>query len=111
MRKGVQAEDTAAEFLADLGYTVVTRRFKTRHGELDIVALDGDTLVIVEVKERRAPGWVPEEGLDRQKAASLSAATEEYLQKMGETDRIVRFDLVALDARGLRHHIDAFRPG
>lgn len=110
MRRGFLAEDSAADYLVQIGYTIVTRRFKCRHGELDIVALDGETLVFVEVKERRAPGWSPEEGVDRKKVEALCAASEEYLWKMGETSRTVRFDLVAIDSDGLRHHIDAFRP-
>jgi putative endonuclease len=109
-RRGKEAEDRAADFLVGLGYTIVTRRFKSRHGELDLVALDGDTLVVVEVKERNTPGWIPEEGIDNRKIASLSSALGDYLAKMEEPERIVRYDLIAIDAKGLRHHIDAFRP-
>jgi putative endonuclease len=109
-RRGKQAEDAAADYLISLGYTIVTRRYKVRLGELDVVALDGDTLVIVEVKERRAPDWIPEEGVDDRKIASLSAAVEQYLLQMGEPERVVRYDLIAIDRDGLRHHIDAFRP-
>lgn len=109
-RRGIAAEDRAAEYLIGLGYTIVTRRYKTRNGELDLVALDGETLVVVEVKERRAPGWIPEEGIDDKKVESISATLEHYLQAVGEPERTVRYDLIAIDRNGLRHHIDAFRP-
>ena len=107
---GREAEDVAAEYLLGIGYTIVTRRFKARHGELDLIALDGEVLVIVEVKNRRAPGYIPEESINPAKIASLSAALNEYLQKMEEPERLVRYDLIAIDRNGLRHHIDAFRP-
>lgn len=107
---GRQAEDVAADYLLGLGYTLVTRRFKASRGELDLIALDGDVLVVVEVKERRAPGFSPEEGVTEAKVKNISDALTEYLNKMGEPEREVRFDLIAIDRDGLRHHIDAFRP-
>jgi putative endonuclease len=87
----------------------VTRRYKARHGEIDLVALDGDVLVFVEVKERRARGYVPEEGVGARKASRLAAAAREYLTAMGEREREFRFDVIAIDADGLRHHRDVFR--
>ena len=53
-RLGLVAEDIAAERLAAAGFRVVERNARTRLGELDIVALDGDVLVFVEVKAGRA---------------------------------------------------------
>jgi putative endonuclease len=79
-----------------------------RQGELDLIALDGEVLVFVEVKQRSAPGYVPEESIGSKKARALRLAGEEYLQEVGE-DREIRFDLVAMDADGLRHHRDIFR--
>ncbi|HXH60294.1 MAG TPA: YraN family protein [Fimbriimonadaceae bacterium] len=109
-RVGAEAEDRAAEFLLGLGYTIVTRRFKSSRGEIDIVAYDGDTLVFVEVKSRRSPGAVPEEGVDAKKAAHLSAAVAEYLHKTGAPDVPCRFDIIAVTPDDLRHHVAAFRP-
>ena len=100
---GRDAEDRAAEFLVGKGYTLVTRRYTSRSGELDIVALDGEVLVIVEVKARRAPGLIPEESVPPLKAQRLLAATREYLAAVGEESRDVRFDVVAIDRDGLRH--------
>ena len=49
---GKRGEDLACEELERRGYAIVDRRFRTRCGELDIVARDGDVLVFVEVKAR-----------------------------------------------------------
>ena len=109
-RIGAEAEDRAADFLLGLGYTIVTRRFKSSRGEIDIVALDGDTLVFVEVKFRRTPGAIPEEAVDAKKIAYFVQATDEYLHKSDMRDSPVRFDMIAVTPTDLRHHIDAFRP-
>jgi putative endonuclease len=105
-RIGSAAEDAAAEFLQAQGFTIVTRRFKARRGELDIVALEGDQLVFVEVKQRSARGYRPEDSMGDGKRRALYLAGQEYLACIGETERHVRFDLVAIDAAGIRHHRD-----
>lgn len=108
-RLGADAEDRAAAHLLAKGYTLVTRRFKATCGELDLIALDGETLVIVEVKWSRAKNRRAIEGVTERKIAYLKAAAEEYLHKSGEPDRRVRFDIVAIDRDHLEHHIDALR--
>ena len=107
---GRKGEDAAAEYLLGLGYTVVTRRYHVKGSEIDIVALDGETLVFVEVKLRRAKGFVPEEGVDARKLKRISVAADSYLIEMNQSHRQARFDLVAIDSAGLRHYVDAFRP-
>ncbi|HWD39282.1 MAG TPA: YraN family protein [Fimbriimonas sp.] len=102
---GRAAEDQAADFLLSLGYTLVTRRFKARHGEIDLICLDGEELVFIEVKVRRAPGYVPEEAIGEAKLRSLQRAATEYVSAMDEK-REVRFDVVAIDREGLRYHRD-----
>lgn len=105
---GKQAEKLAADYLLAKGYTIVTRRYKARHGELDLVVLDGDLLVIVEVKHRRAHGYLPEDAMGDAKRKALVLASQQYLAEIGEPERELRFDLVAIDADGIRHHEDIF---
>ncbi len=104
--EGREAEDRAASHLIENGFTVVTRRWKGKRGELDLVVLEGDLLVFVEVKLRRAPGYIPEESIDDAKMRNLAIAAREYLASVGEPDRECRFDLIAIDPAGLRHHRD-----
>ncbi len=99
---GDQAEDRAALYLIESGFTIVTRNFSTKSGELDIVALEAEMLVFIEVKLRRSSA--PEEAITATKAKRLRAAAREYLQKMDEGDRPFRFDLLALTANEVRHH-------
>lgn len=105
-RVGRESEDRAAEYLVSQGFTIVTRRAANRFGEIDLVALEDDVLVFVEVKQRLAEGYVPEEALGPGKAATLKRAAQRYLDEMGEPERAFRFDLIAIDRDGLRHHRD-----
>ena len=107
---GREAEDQAADYLMDLGYTLVTRRHKTRRGELDIIAMDGEVLVFVEVKFRRSPGYTPEEALGPTKINSLLVAMGLYLHEMEITPANIRLDLIAIDPDGIRHHKDLLAP-
>jgi putative endonuclease len=102
-RLGTDAEDRAADYLISVGYTIVTRRFKARHGELDIVALDGDQLVFVEVKERLT-GMSPEESIGDSKWQRVARAANQYRIETEQLDRKYRYDVVAIDRSGMRHH-------
>ena len=105
--EGKQAEDRAADFLDDLGYTLVTRRWTGRHGELDLVAMDHETLVFVEVKYRRRS--LPELSVSGAKSQAMLAVAAEYSAKFGFSQVPQRFDLVALDDDSIRHYRDIFR--
>lgn len=90
--------------MLSLGYTLITRRFAVRGGELDVVALDGEMLVFVEVKARR-DGRFPEESITAAKAARLRRAARTYLREVGNLSHPYRFDVIAIDQAGLRHHV------
>ena len=107
---GARAEDRAADYLVGQGYTIVTRRHKTRRGEIEIVALDGDQLVFVEVKFRRAPGYRPEDSVGKGKMSALTEAAALYVLAMEIQPESYRFDLIAIDSAGLRHHVDLLKP-
>ncbi len=107
-RLGSEGEDRAAAYLLDKGYTVVARRVKTRSGEIDLVALDGEVLVLVEVKLRRTDYQKPEEAVGPTKVRRFDRAAAEYLHSVGGPERAVRYDLIAIDRDGLRHYENAF---
>lgn len=96
-RRGNRAEDAASEHLARHGYTVLERNVSIGGGELDIVAEDGDTLVMVEVKARSDDGLgSPEEAITAAKALRIARATRAYVQSRRLPDRCVRVDLAAV---------------
>lgn len=108
--KGAHYEDTAAEFLAGQGYTVLERNFQTRRGEIDLIARDGAYLVFVEVKFRSSPehGY-PEEAVDGRKQKTIRQAAVRYLyiRGLGE-DTPCRFDVVSILGDEIRLIRDAF---
>jgi len=107
---GREAEDRAADYLVEHGYTIITRRYKSRRSELDLVAMDGDVLVFVEVKYRRAPGYSPEASLGHDKLSALKRAMWNYVSDMEIKNVDTRLDLVAIDSDGLRHHKNILAP-
>jgi putative endonuclease len=113
---GRRAEALAERHLEGRGLTILDRRFRAGRGELDLVALDGETVVFVEVRGRR-PGEAgsPEESLTPAKQARIASAARVWLAARGESEPFCRFDLVAVDwtegGPEIRHLEDAFRPG
>jgi len=77
---GDAGEDFAAACLEAKGFTVIARNFRTRRGEVDLIARDAQYLLFVEVKARKSGSMVSgEEAVDFRKQARLRAAAEYYL--------------------------------
>ena len=109
-----RGEDAAAAYLERIGLTIVERNWRCTSGEADIVALDGPTLVIVEVKTRKsAAAGSPEEAVSATKQRRLVRVARHYLSHAGLENADVRFDVIAIrpiaeDRALLRHHRAAF---
>jgi putative endonuclease len=96
---GKRGEELACGELRRLGYRILDRRFRTRCGEIDIVARDGDVLVFVEVKARSSGNFGhPFESLTWQKRYRLSRMAASYLFAKRLGDVACRFDVVAVRA-------------
>jgi putative endonuclease len=111
----VRGEAAAARFLRRLGYRILARRDRSKLGELDLVALDGRTIVFVEVKTRvEADGASPAEAVDRAKQGRMTRLALTYLKRHRLLDSPARFDVVAVTwpdgARRptIQHHPNAF---
>jgi putative endonuclease len=115
---GERGEAAAAAWLASRGWTILARRWRCPYGELDLVALDADNvLVAVEVKLRRgARAGDPAESVDRRRLARLRAALGRFrAEEVASRAEGTRIDLVAVRPAGeglwrLSHHraIDAW---
>ncbi|PFG33553.1 YraN family protein [Sanguibacter antarcticus] len=94
---GRHGENVAARFLTEAGYRVVDRNWRGVRGELDIVALDGDELVVVEVKTRRGTGYGhPAEAVTPVKLARLKRLAGQWLHDHETRVASVRIDVVAI---------------
>jgi putative endonuclease len=111
---GQAGEDIACDYLAGKKYAIIARGFRLFHGEIDIIARDGGTLVFVEVKTRADESYGrPEESVTPSKQRQIRRLAQGYLVDHPCGDAGVRFDVVSILYRGaddyhLEHFIDAF---
>jgi putative endonuclease len=112
---GRLGEQLATEHFERLGYTIVCRNHRTRYGEIDLIARDGETLVFCEVKTRRGRGE-PWDALHEAKRAQVRRMAGAYLAEVTDRPRtrLVRFDAVGVviglggGLTRLDHLVDAF---
>jgi putative endonuclease len=109
-------EDLACAELTRLGYDILERGYRTRSGELDIVARHGDYFVFVEVKARQDGSFgEPEEAVTQLKQQKLVWMATDYLARNGLSEVPCRFDVVGINTRAQPPTVtvipDAFRPG
>jgi putative endonuclease len=100
---GRYGEDVAARHLAEAGLVVLERNWRCAAGELDILAREGDVLVVCEVKTRRSAAYgSPLEAVTPAKAARLRRLAAHWLAERGVRPGAVRFDVVGVlqDGRG-----------
>lgn len=101
MRKkelGRKGECLAKEFLEQSGYTVLAMNYRSRYGEIDIIAEEGGDLVFIEVKTRSGDEFgTGLEAITASKRAHIIRAATEYLHEQQAVRRTCRFDAVEVD--------------
>jgi len=103
---GKAGEDLACRELRRRGCAILARRFRTRLGEIDIVARDGETIVFVEVKARAGNAWGgPAEAVTPAKQRRLVRMAVDYLARARDHERPCRFDVVAITMGGERPRV------
>jgi putative endonuclease len=106
-RYGRSGERMAERHLLGLGYRVAARNYRAAGGEIDLVAVDGGTVVFVEVKRRSGPGaGAPEESVDDRKQERIRRAAEAFANQYRAGDRKMRFDVIAISGEGRRHRLE-----
>lgn len=95
---GRYGERVAARILAEAGMVVLDRNWRCREGEIDVLARDGETLVVCEVKTRRSEtSGTALEAVTEEKLAKLRVLAEVWLAQHPDVGRVnVRFDVVAV---------------
>lgn len=114
---GERGEEAAARFLERLGYTVVARSQRTKLSEIDLIAVEGETIVFVEVKTRASDDRsAPSEAVDRDKQRRLARAAMVYLKRHNLLEYAARFDVISIvwpagsSAPEIEHIPSAFEP-
>lgn len=94
---GKSGEDLAATLLKENGYKILARNFKTKIGEIDIIASDKDTISFVEVKTRHSDRFgLPQESISSSKQRQISKAALAYLKDNKLLNKKARFDVVSI---------------
>jgi len=94
---GEKGEAIAARHLIKQGYRIIEKNYRTKLGEIDIIAKDKDTLVFVEVKSRRS--WQfgnPKAAVTPQKQRKISMVALQYLKSTHRSNASARFDVAAV---------------
>jgi len=100
LASGENAEELAHHFLINAGLKPVARNFRCKQGELDLIMLDNQALVIIEVRYRKSDRYGSAvESITQAKQSRIIAATHIYLSTK-KTDRPIRFDVVAISGNG-----------
>lgn len=95
---GKLGEDLACAFLQKQGYKIIERNFQKKHGDIDIVALDSNTLVFIEVKTRRSHTFgLPAESITPRKIQALIKSAQLYHMLHPNLPELMRIDVVAID--------------
>ena len=110
---GISGEQQAAEWLIrKCGMKVIEQRCRTKAGEIDLIMLDGETVVFVEVKTRlRADAGIGIMAVDKRKQRRITNASVLYLLRKGWKNRAVRYDIVEVRPDGILYVPNAFQPG
>ena len=112
---GDRAEKKALRFLIREGLTPVTRNFRTRGGEIDLIMLHGDCLAFIEVRYRNSSRFTrPALTVDHRKQNKILRTAALFLaHNRRYADHVMRFDVIAIegdDDRSIEWILDAFRP-
>ena len=111
---GKMGEELAVNYLIEKGYEILERNWRNIHKEVDIIAMDGPDLVIVEVKTRQSDEYgEPDLAVTKRKQRMLIAAANAYITR-NKLDVETRFDIISIilkDSEPVIEHIeDAFLP-
>ncbi len=107
---GQRWEDAAEKLLRREGYRILERNYRTRAGEIDFIAFEGDVLCFIEVKGRRALGFgFPEESVTLEKQRRIHRAAEWFLSRRADAGGNARFDVVSIVGMGAGSRARIFR--
>lgn len=93
---GQRAEQRATDYVSNQGYRVIARNYRSKYGEIDIVAWDGDTLCFIEVKSRVWGGQDPCDAVPVTKQRKLSRVALAFCADRGYDECCARFDIVGV---------------
>ena len=113
---GQWGEEIAHNYIIEQGMKVLQKNWRYKRAEIDLIAMENETLVFIEVKTRaRTDFGLPEEMVNKRKQRLVIDAAQSYMRSIGHEWEI-RFDIVAIhgspeSGAEVKHFRDAFFPG
>ena len=108
---GPAGERTAEAYLSKKSWKTITRNYSCRFGEIDLIMADGDSIVFVEVKNRKNEDFTPAETIiTYPKKKRLTLTAKHFISEYRIKDRPLRFDAVIITGKEIRHYRNAFSP-
>lgn len=108
LNSGREGENLAVDYLLKKGYKILEKNFRCPAGEIDIIARDGNFIVIVEVKRRISDKYgEPQLAVNHKKQEKLKKSALYYLCRIGK-ELPVRFDVIAIRGGKIEHFENAF---
>ncbi|MCM8822063.1 MAG: YraN family protein [Candidatus Omnitrophica bacterium] len=105
--KGSEGEEIAVRFLKANGYRILDRNYRTKYGEIDIVAQKKKVIVFVEVKTRLSNEFgSPAEAVDERKLSRIASVANQYIQKERLDDFSFRFEIVSVTKQNNSWHCE-----
>jgi len=96
-KRGAWAEELAASYLTQRGYEILHRNYRCQGGEIDLIAVENETLVFVEVRSRNAAAHGhPLETIGPDKIARIIHAARDFLHVLGPLSLPTRFDALSI---------------
>lgn len=104
---GKKGEETAVGLLKDNGYKILLRNYKTKLGEIDIIASDKGTICFIEVKTRQSDRFgLPSEAISSSKQRQISKVALAFLKERKLLDKKARFDVISVLSSKDRPQLD-----
>ncbi len=96
---GEKSESVAVDWLKKQGYRIIELNYRTKLGEIDVIAKQGETLVFIEVKARKSSRFgCPELAVTPKKQKKISMVALYYLKSTKQSNAKARFDVVAINS-------------
>ncbi len=106
--KGSFGEFIAAKYLENKGYKILETNYLSKNGEIDIIALNSNTIVFVEVRMRNNSSYYPEETINKNKIKKIIKTAFLFLQERNIKNMDVRFDVISIKDGEINHIENAF---
>lgn len=104
-QSGLDAEELAKEYLSQKGYKILEERYKTKHGEIDIIIEQGGLLAFVEIKKRKSFGF--DDPVSQTQKNRICNAALQYISENSQINYAdMRFDCILIDSTNSLTHIE-----